>query len=77
MSKKKGTFGSNSRNDPLEKSRGQNSDSDLVSRPCASSEPESEPSKQLKYKDTGAMHSKQNQRQLFRTLNNCLNLQIQ
>ena len=72
---KKGTFGSNSRNDPLERSKHQNPDSGLVSGPCASSESES--GKQLESKDAGATNSKQNQSQLFRTLNNCLNLQIQ
>jgi hypothetical protein len=72
---KKGTFGSNSRNDPLERSRGQNPDSGLVSGPSPCSEPES--GEQLESKDAGAMHSKQKQRQLFRKLNNCLNLQIQ
>jgi hypothetical protein len=52
---KKGTFGSNSRNDPLERSRRQNPD---LSSP--SYEPESE---QLEYVDTGAINSKQNQTQ--------------
>jgi hypothetical protein len=63
MSKEKGTFGSNSRNDPLERSKHQNPDSGLVSRSCASSESESGPSEQLESKDKGTTNSKHNQRQ--------------
>ncbi len=55
MSKKKGTFGSNSRNDPLERSRRQNSDSGLVSRTCPSSEPEPGPREQLESIVTGSI----------------------
>ncbi len=56
MSKEKETFGSNSRNDPLDRSRCQNPDSGLVSRSCPSSEPESGPSEQLESTDAGAVN---------------------